>query len=96
MIYLKSSEGVHIVILEPGNIDAMKTGGAEKTPNGQVWVAYTPDVVWLGEQIMANMDKLNPETIARLIEESQRRPEVRERPYHPTLNWRQGKETGSA
>jgi hypothetical protein len=91
LIYLKSSDGQHIVILEPGNLEALKAGRFERAGDGAVLVGYTPDAVWLGEQIFANIDALDPATLQRLITESQKRPEVKERPYHPTFHAGPGK-----
>jgi hypothetical protein len=85
MFYFSTRDGQHIVILEPENLEAVKAGKFAKSPNRAVLVAYTPDAEWLGEQIMMNADKLDPETLDRLIKESQQRPEKRGRAHHPPL-----------
>jgi hypothetical protein len=86
VIYLRTGNNQHVVILEPGNLEAIKGGAKASTPNHAVFVAYTPDAVWLGEQITANFDDLTPAVLDRLIKESQARSEVHERPYHPRLD----------
>jgi len=85
VLYFGTKDGQHIVVLEPENMEALKSGLFAKTPNKSVLIAYTPDSAWLGEQIMMNADKLDPETLERLILESQRRPEKRGRAQHPML-----------
>jgi hypothetical protein len=95
VIYLSTGDQ-HVVILEPGNIEAIKAGGMDITSNKAVLVAYTPDAVWLGEQITANFDNLSPATLVRLIRESQARPEVNERPHHPKFYLQRDKKVSDA
>lgn len=95
MIYLKLTNGQHVVILEPTNIEAIKKKPAI-TPNKEVMIWYTPDVVWLGEQIAANLDTMTGKKLDELIIASHSREEVRNIPQHPMLNMIPDKNTGRA
>jgi hypothetical protein len=84
MIYLRIGKQ-HVVILEPENLERVKTKPCI-TPNASVMICYTPDALWLGDQIVVSMDEMTPDKLDSLIKESQDRPEVRNRPYHPPLD----------
>jgi hypothetical protein len=72
-----------LIVLEPGNLAKLKEGQpihkflSELLPGFQRRVelvfAYSPDVVWVAEQIGESRDM---ETVARAIEKSLTRPEV--------------------
>lgn len=83
MLYFNTTDGQHIVILEPENLENISLGLYAKSPNKAVLITYTPDAAWLQDQLIANADKLDPETLDRLIKESQQRPEKRGRAHHP-------------
>lgn len=87
MIYLNNAGGQHFVILEPGNLDALKAGKFARTPNNAVIMAYTPDLEWLQEQLIGRVDSLNPEVLEHLLEEGKSRPEKRDRPDFPTYQF---------
>src|SRR5687767_2039845 len=82
MIYMKTSDGaLRLVILEPGNIEEIKKGHPAKSPDGEVLIAYTPDMVWLADKLMDTDGDTT--AIARLIEEAAKRPEKpADRPTH--------------
>lgn len=87
MIYLKLNDGRHILILEPGNIQEITSGGnPAASPDKEVVVCYTPDAEWLEKKISERLKELqqSPELLADLIVESQKRPPVESRPYHQT------------
>jgi hypothetical protein len=84
MIYLKIGNGT-LIILEPGNIERLKEGRLAVTPDRSISIAYAPDHVWLQEQIFKiGANKLTPADLTRLLEEGLSRPEVINRPFHPT------------
>lgn len=84
MIYL-NFDGKKMVILEPGNIERLKQGRIAATADKEVVLAYAPDHVWLQQEIFKiGAQNLKPEDIARLLDEGLKRPEVINRPYHPT------------
>jgi hypothetical protein len=81
MIYMKTADGeVRIIVLEAGNIEQLKAGKPAKTADGTVFIAYTPDPVWLADKLMdSDGDRAK---IASLIEETGRRPQ--KDPKRPT------------
>lgn len=85
MLYFNTRGGQHIVVLEPGHFELLKAGETVFTPNKAVMLCYTPDSVWLGEQLIINADRLTPELIDRLIAESQKRPEKLHARDFPTM-----------
>lgn len=85
MIYMKLTDGRHILILEPGNIKELISGGNPATsPDKEVIVCFTPDAEWLEKKISERLEELqqSPELLADLIAESQKRPPVESRSYH--------------
>jgi hypothetical protein len=81
MIYMKTTDGLHLVILESGNLERLKKGLPAVTPNGEVMIAWTPDPVWLADKICDT--KGDGKDIAKLISEAAKRPEKpSKRPYH--------------
>lgn len=80
VIYLKT-KGQHLLILEPANIERIQKGEPAKSPNNEVAVAYTPDLVWLTEQLKG-IDEMDVEKLDTLLKESLKRPAVHRRPYH--------------
>jgi hypothetical protein len=90
VIYMQGKNGQHIIILEPSNLDQLKTGRVVHTPDNDkcTLLMYSPDIVWTGTQIkkafhMAD-GSIDVEELQRIVDESQSRPEIRERPYHHT------------
>lgn len=79
MLYLSGS-GLKIIVLESVNLDELKKGRPAKTPDGTVLIAWTPDPVWLAEQI-AQCDG-DGAKIGELIDQAAKRPEKPPRPYH--------------
>ena len=84
MIYL-SGPTHKIILLEPGNLEAIKTGDLETTQDDSVLIGYTPDVVYTQQLLVELFSKDNKaaiEDIEKIVKESITRPEVKERPYH--------------
>jgi hypothetical protein len=80
MIYMTGND-ITIIVLETGNLQAMKDGRPAKTPDGKVLIAWTPDPVWLADKL-ADSGGDGP-TIAKLIDEASKRPQKPvNRPYH--------------
>jgi hypothetical protein len=77
--------GHKLIILEPGNIEAIQAGRLAVTNDHSVSVAYAPDHVWLQQEMLKiGGDKLRPEDMTRLLKEGLERPPVTDRPYHST------------
>jgi hypothetical protein len=77
MIYLsaqRDGQPVSIVILESGNLEKLKEGSPCMTPDGRVLIAWTPDIEWLRDQILASDGHLDK--IADAIAESAKRPQT--------------------
>ncbi len=82
MIYL-SGDGVKVIVLESANLDEIRKGRPAKSPDGSVLIAWTPDPVWLADQILDTDG--DAAAIAKLIDEAAKRPEKPSpRPYHPS------------
>ena len=69
------------MILEAGNLQDIIEGQCLKTPDGTVLIGYTPDIVWLADQLMDSDG--DPQTIGRLIDQAAKRPQKGPRPHHP-------------
>lgn len=83
MLYMKGKSGdleQHIVILETANIEAIKQGKPVISQDKEVLICWTPDPVWLCDKIMDTGG--DGEKIAELIDESQKRLQKPQRPYH--------------
>jgi hypothetical protein len=80
MLYMTGD--VTIIVLESGNLEALKKGRPAKSPDGKVVICWTPDPVWLAEQI-AKSDG-DGAIIGRLIDESLKRQEKPTRPFQET------------
>lgn len=89
MIHLKAG-GQRVIILEPGNIERIKKGEPAKSYDNSVLIAYTPDQEWLETKLIENMDELSPEKLDELLKESLTRPEVKQRPFKPPLQFPSG------
>jgi hypothetical protein len=84
VIYLVMN-GHKVIILEPGNIEAIQAGRLALTTDHSVSVAYAPDHVWLQQEMLKiGGDKLQPADVTRLLKEGLGRLPVTTRPYHPT------------
>lgn len=91
MIYLKTTEGQHIVVLEPGNLIDLKAGEVIVSPHKDIMIAYTPDILFFSKKIQrvvedqdltSNEDLGFAEKFDAIHKESLSRTEVVERPYH--------------
>jgi hypothetical protein len=86
MLYLTTTDGRKIVILEPENVDEIRKGRPAVTPDKSVIITYAPDPVWLADKILdAGNDAA---AIAKLIDECSKRPEKRGRKYHPVHHFK--------
>jgi hypothetical protein len=85
MLYMSGDDGkLKIIILESANLEELKKGRPARTPDGSVLIAWTPDPVWLADQIMDSEG--DGEKIGRLIDEASKRPEKPSpRPKHKPL-----------
>ena len=87
MLYLKSSDGgVSIVVLETANLEEIKKGRPAMTLDGSILIAWTPDPVWLADQILDSGG--DPQKIAQAIDEAAKRPQKPTRPYHQPFQTR--------
>lgn len=57
MIYFKTSDGKHVIILAPGNVMQMQLGIQSVSPDGEVVVAYSPDTEWTERQFQELFDR---------------------------------------
>lgn len=80
MIYLSSTEGQHIVVLEPYNLDLIKGGKPIASPDKTVFIAYCPDVDWLSlkiqELIKEQGREFSIEKLDSLLQEGLTRKEI--------------------
>lgn len=85
MIYLTDKgDKLKILVLEPGNVERIMAGEPAVSPDQSVIVAYTPDPVWLAEQLI-RVDAGDAKAIGRLIDEAAKRPPgPASRAYHET------------
>lgn len=77
MVYLMTTDGQHVIVLEPESVDKLQARSFVHTPDNAVLIAATNDADWLGAQLIKHADDLTPNLIIKLIEESQQRPVVR-------------------
>lgn len=82
MLYM-SGNGIKIVVLETANLDELKKGHPAHAPDGSVLIAWTPDPVWLSQQIIDSDGSGG--TIARLIDQAAKRPENPTPATHTTV-----------
>lgn len=66
---------LHIVVLEPQNVEEIMKGHPAISPDRAVMVCYAPDVDWLSREL-AKTDG-DAQQIAKLIEQAATRPEKR-------------------
>lgn len=74
-----------LLVIEPGNIEKLKKGEPihkylneflpELTTKVELLLAYTPDAVWVSEQLRSRDDN-TVDTLATVLNESLSRPEV--------------------
>jgi hypothetical protein len=91
MIYLEFGIGGYkkVLILEHRNLDCLREGGMVTSPAtspgaASVVLLATHDALWLSDEVAAaaRAGVLNPELLMTLLEESNKRPIVNDRPYH--------------
>lgn len=77
MIFL-STGNQKLLILEPANIEKIKAGQPLVAPDKSVLIAYSPDAVWAGEQIMKAMQgrRMDVEVLDQILKDGLARPEV--------------------
>ena len=86
MIYLKTTSGQHFIVLEPANIEQLKSGIPLHTPTHEILLAYSPDIIWTSEQIKKALEgrTLDVAALEAILEEGLSRPEIKERAYKET------------
>ena len=87
MIYMRGTRGdgqsLRIVVLETANLEKLKAGGTVTTPDKEVLICWTPDMVWLADKLADT--KGDAAAVAALIAEAAKRPQKPlDRPPHPT------------
>lgn len=89
MIYMKSDDGsLRILVLETANLEQLKNGRPLRTQDGEVLVAWTPDMVWLADKLMYTGGDASK--IAEAIEQSAKRPQKPPRPKHKPHKYKFG------
>lgn len=90
MLYLTTTDGRKVIVLESANLDELKKGRPAHTPDASVVIAWTPDPVWLADKIMEAVSEGNDDQIGRLIDEAAKRPQKGPRPHHAPHQFRAG------
>jgi hypothetical protein len=88
VIYMTGTDGITVVVLEPANIEELKKGRPARSPDGKVVICYTPDAVWLSAKL-SSLTSGDAQEVARLIDESQNRPErnrENRKPHEPYIH----------
>ncbi len=88
MLYMTGDKT--IIVLESGNLEELKKGRHAITPDGKILIAWTPDPVWLADQVLASGG--DGKKIGTLIDEAAKRPEKPTRPYHKPFQTKLKKE----
>lgn len=87
MIYMVTRENVHIIILEPSNLEQLRSGFVHSPSEAipQFIVAYSPDIQWTADRIKEAVKDgtISSDVLDAIIKEGRQRPEVEDRPYHP-------------
>lgn len=81
MIHTQSSEGKTLIILEPRDIAVIKEGKFIGTPEGDISITFTPDVLWLAammSQAASGPQGISGGQLGELLREGLQRPEVLE------------------
>lgn len=89
MIYIKTrGGGKRVVILEPGNLQHLQDAGLVKSPDGEIVILYTPDMLWFQEEALKRSlfadGSFDPGELQKLIDEGKDPLPVVDRPVHPT------------
>jgi len=95
-MYLTTSEGLHILVVEPGHLAQLRDEGLVRSADGKVVLLYTPDMHWLEAEIarrgLFTRGNFDLKRFAELIEQgSQRRPVNRVLQAHCSPNMNDGR-----
>ena len=83
MLYMTGNDDkTKIIVLEAGNIERLLAGGSAATPDSEILVTYTPDPVWLADQILAVRDGDLDRILDLIAESKKRKQKPADRPYH--------------
>lgn len=84
MIYAKSEAGQTLIVLGPGNLEALQQGTPNASPDQSVVIMYSPDVVWVGEELSKMKEGFTAHSIVDIVRQSlSRAPDDRE--YFPAV-----------
>ena len=70
MIYLMTSNGGRLIIMDDDNLKRLKEGKPATTPDGNIQIVYQPDLMWLASQLELHYKEgksISGEVIASLI-----------------------------
>jgi hypothetical protein len=81
MLYMPGDKT--LVVLEPGNIDAMRTGRPAITPDRKILIAWTPDPAWLADRLRASGG--DGALVAHALREAALRPITPTRAFFETI-----------
>jgi hypothetical protein len=76
MIYLKLTDGRHLLILEPANLARLQGGEPITSPTHEVMVAYTPDILWLQDKLVQCDFEITPKQLDKLLAQGLKREPV--------------------
>jgi hypothetical protein len=84
MLYMITDDSkLKIIVLETPNMEELMKGRPAMTPDGSILIAWTPDPVWLADQILGS--KGDGALILKAIDEASRRPQKERRKYHAPI-----------
>jgi hypothetical protein len=92
MIYMKLSNGRHLLVLEPANLARLQDGEPMVTPNKEIMIAYTPDIVWLTAKLMKVEFGFTPSELDDVLAEALKREPIMRTNIDDLVNFLQKKE----
>lgn len=78
MIYMKAGKQ-YVLVLEPSNLERLKNGEPLHTPDGEILVAYCPDIEWLANEMATIIDgkhQLDVAGFENVLERGQLQPTI--------------------
>jgi hypothetical protein len=80
MIYFKTADSRHVLVLEPRSLDMLKSGQPCESPDKSVIVAYSPDAEWTFGEIQKLLGPggrvILPHELDKILQSGLQRPSV--------------------
>lgn len=84
MLYMITEKGLKVLVVNSQNLEKLKEGRPLMTMDGSVFVAWTPDLQWVADQVQEYAKTCEGALpLGSIIEASLSRPE---KPFTPTKN----------